>query len=91
MIQKIFTKDEVVFLLKEILESPDLVTDLIDNENSDYSAEDLLRTSINNCDKTELQKGQSLVNDLVLIASVQGKTAEGRFCRNIAKMSISDL
>lgn len=91
MIQQIFTRNEVVFLIKEILENPDSVIDLIENENSNHDAESLLKDAVNYCDKSQLKKGQSLFDDLVIISSIDAKSKEGKFCKNIAKMSIVNL
>lgn len=36
----------------------------------------------------ELQQNKDMINDMVLIASIDAKTKEGKFCCNIAKMSL---
>ena len=90
MKQQIFTREEVVFLINELLEMPDTIIDAVSNENTDNNAEDLLIIAMEyNDDK--LKKGQSIFNDLVLISSLDSKSKEGRFCKNIAKMSITNL
>lgn len=90
MKQQIFTREEVVFLINELLEMPDTLIDAVSNEDTDNNAEDLLVLAIEyNQDK--LKKGQSLFDDLVLISSINAKSKEGKFCRNIAKMSIVNL
>lgn len=90
MKNQIFTKQEVIFLINELLEMPDILIDAVENENTDYNASDLLNIAVTD-NQEKLKNGESIFNDLVLIASVDAKTKEGRFCNNIAKMSIKNL
>jgi hypothetical protein len=42
MKQEIFSRKEVIAIIEDLLERPDLLTDATHNENTNYGAEDLL-------------------------------------------------
>lgn len=37
-----FTREEVINIINELLERPDILIDAVSNEDTDYNAEDLL-------------------------------------------------
>lgn len=85
MSQQIFTREEVRILFRNIIE-------IIESDNrntTDYNADSLFEEAINYCDKEQLEKGQSIFNDIALISSIEAKSKEGKFCKNIAKKSIA--
>lgn len=91
MEQQIFTKKEVAVLIYEMLQYSDQVIDYIENENSSHDIDELLGLAIESCNKEQLQEGQSIYNDLVLISSIDAKSKEGKFVKNICKMRIANL
>lgn len=54
------------------------------NDVSEY--EDALNYYKQNIDKNN--KIKSMIDDMILISSIEAKTKEGIFCKNIAKMSL---
>jgi hypothetical protein len=69
---------------------PDILIDSILNVNTDKTAEDLLILA-GDYNEDKLKNGQSIFNDLVLISSIDAKSKEGKFAKNICKMSIANL
>ena len=47
MNRQIFTKEDILTIINELLERPDLLSDAIHNEYTNYDAEALLNVAIN--------------------------------------------
>lgn len=85
MNQQLFTKKEVLLLLNELLQMPDTLIDAVENENTDNGASELLQIAIEGLTEEQLKVGDSIYNYLILISSIEAKSKEGKFCKNIAK------
>jgi hypothetical protein len=57
--KKEFSKGEVLFIIDDLLKRPDMVLDIINNENSDYDTEDLFNLATEELNKIKDKRSVS--------------------------------